>query len=306
MSVERRPVDREIAALAARQFGVVALWQLAELGLERWHVEYRLRTGRLHVIHEGVYAVGHPRIGRSGRLMAATLAFPLGAVLSHRTAAEVHCVLRPTASRPHVTSAHRSFHGKPDVILHRCRSLATELTTEVDGLPVTTIPRTLLDLAGARDTMPLRRAWEEAQRRQLLDVSAVAHLCDNSPGRRVKPLRALIEEATDAPDTIEEFEARFADFVRARPDLPKPVHNVLIEGYLVDVHWPGTPLIVELDSRAHHWHRREEDSERDADLALAGYFVYRVTWRALTKQPERTAEKIRRLLQKTPAPAIAI
>jgi hypothetical protein len=237
--------------------------------------------------------------------MAAALAFPLGAVLSHRTAAEIWGILRLTASRPHVTSAHRSFHGKPDVILHRCRSLAPELTTEVDGLPVTTVPRTLLDLAGARDLHPLRRAWEESQRRGLLDVKAVADLCDNSPGRRVKPLRALIDEATDAPDTIEEFEARFADFLRDRPDLPQPIHNALIEGYVVDVHWPGTPLVVELDSREYHWHRRERDSERDAELYLAGYFTYRVTWRALTKRPDEVAETIRRLLRTAPSPTPA-
>ena len=177
----------------------------------------------------------------------------------------------------------RTLHGRPGIVLHRVRRLAPELRTTVDGLPVTTVERVLLDLAGAKDLMPLRRAWEGAQRERLLDVSKVVELVENSPGRRVKPLKALIEEALDAPDTIEEMEARFADFLRERPDLPPAAHNVVIEGYIVDVHFPGTGLIIELDSERWHWNRREQDSERDADLHLAGYVVYRVTWKALTR-----------------------
>jgi hypothetical protein len=121
----------------------------------------------------------------------------------------------------------------------------------------------------------------------------------------VKPLRALIAEATDAPDTIEEFEARFADEMRRHPDIPTPIYNGLVHGYMVDAHWPGTRLIVELDSKTFHWHTREEDAERDADLLLAGYVTYRVTWRALTRTPDEVAGRIRRLLRTawSPTPA---
>ncbi len=295
MGSEKRPVDLRIAQWAARQFGVIARRQLMALGLTEYAIDKRVARGVLHVVHQGVYAVGHPRIGRNGRLMAAALAFPAGAALSHDTSGEVWSMLPPTSRRPHVTSMHRSLHGKPDLILHRVRSLPIEHTTVVDGLPVTTVPRTLLDLAGAKDLRPLRRAWEGAQRQRLLDVNAVVALCDNSPGRRTKPLRALIEEATDAPDTLGEFEAVFADFLRDRPDLPPAVHNVVIAGYLVDAHFPGTRLVVELDSRLYHWHTREKDAERDADLMAAGYLPYSVTWRALTRTPERVAAKIKDL-----------
>ena len=290
-------MDLRIAEWAASQFGVIARWQLVLLGLSEAAIDRRVWAGRLHVIHEGVYAVGHSRIGRQGRLMAAVLAFPLGAVLSHRTAAEVWAILPPTSARAHVTSAHRSFHGKPDLILHRCRSLAPELTTEVDGLPVTTVPRVLLDLASARDLMPLRRAWEGAQRRGLLDVAAVAHLCDHSPGRRVRPLRALIAEAQDAPDTREEMEDRFADLIRSEP-IPSPSHNVLVEGHVVDVAWLEQRLIVELDSRAYHSDDGafEADRLRDAELTLAGYRVIRITWKRLTRNPAEVADQLRRLL----------
>jgi very-short-patch-repair endonuclease len=305
MDERSSPVDARIAVLAVRQYGVVAWRQLITLGLGRGAIARRIANGRLHPVHEGVYAVGHSLLSRSGRWMAAVLAFGPGAVLSHRTAAELWGLLRPTDMRPHVTSDARSLVGRPGIHLHRSRFLPIEQTTEVDGLPVTTIPRTLLDLAGARDPHPLRRAWEEAQRRGLLDVRAVARLCENSPGRRTKPLRALIAEATDAPDTRGEFEDRFTDFLRDRPDIAKPVRNALVHGYLVDAHWQGTNLIVELDSKAFHWHIREDDAERDADLLTKGFVTYRVTWRALTKTPDLVAARIRRLLRTAPSPTRA-
>jgi Protein of unknown function (DUF559) len=179
------------------------------------------------------------------------------------------------------------------------RSLDPAFVTEVDGLPVTTIERTLLDLAGGRDLRLLRRAWEGAERERILDVDKVIWICANSPGRRTRPLKQLIDEATDVPDTRGEFEDLFTDFLLDRPDIPRPSRNVLVHGYTVDAHWPGTWLIVELDGEGWHWHRREEDSERDADLALQGYHVYRVTWKALTRHPDRTADKIRGLLKTT-------
>jgi hypothetical protein len=299
MDSQKRPADFVIARIAARQFGTIARRQLISLGLTPAAIDKRVWAGRLHVIHEGVYAVGHSHIERRGRLRAATLAFPDGAVLSHRTAAEELRMLRRTSTRPHVTSDARTLHGRPGIVLHRVRSLAPELRTTVDGLPVTTVERTLLDLADAKDLTPLRRAWEGAQRERLLDVDKVIELVENSPGRRVKPLKALIEEALDAPDTIEELEARFADFLRERPDLPPAAHNVVIEGYVVDVHFPGTHLIVELDGERWHWNRREQDSERDADLHLAGYVVYRVTWKALTRTPDQVERRIRRFLETT-------
>lgn len=270
------------------------------MGLGVKAIDHRVVAGKLHVIHAGVYAVGHRHIGRSGRLMAAALAFGDDAALSHSTGGQVWGMLRPTGQLPHVTSAARSLVGRPGIILHRVRSLPPERTTVVDGLPVTTVERVLLDLASGRDLRLLRRAWEGAQRERLLDVRKVIEIVENSPGRRVKPLNALIAEATDAPATWSEFEARFADFLRERPDLPAAHHNVVIAGYVVDVHFPGTDLVIELDSRQYHWNTRVRDSERDADLQLAGYRTYHVTWHALTKTPDVVHDKIRRFLKAAP------
>jgi very-short-patch-repair endonuclease len=299
MRGEKRPVDSVIARIATRQFGRIARRQLLALGLSEQAIDRRVASGRLHVVHEAVYAVGHSYGSRSSRLMGAVLAFPDGSALSHRTAAEVSRCVRPTSTRPHVTSAERTLHGRPGIVLHRVRRLDPAFVTEVDGLPVTTIERTLLDLAGGRDLRLLRRAWEGAERERLLDVDKVIWICANSPGRRTKPLKQLIDEATDAPDTRGEFEDLFTDFLRDRPDLPTPHRNVLIHGYEVDAYFPGTGLIVELDGERWHWHRREHDSERDADLAIHGYLVYRVTWKALNRTPDKVADNIRELLKAT-------
>lgn len=259
--------------------------------------------GRLHVVHEDVYAVGHSYLSPDGRLIAAVLAFPLGAALSHRTAAERRSMLPPTTTRPHVSSAARTLLGRPGIVLHRCRSLAPELMTVVDGIRVTTVERTLIDLAGYRDTRPLERAWHQADRLGVLDVPSVARLCDNSPGRRVKPVRLLIERAEDAPDTRSELEHRFADLIRAY-GLPAPAFNVLVEGYVVDAVWHEQRVIVELDSRSFHG-RDDESFEGDririAELQLVGYRVYPVTWRELTRNPDRVAGRIERMLA-TPLP----
>jgi hypothetical protein len=276
---------------------VVALWQLAELGLEKRAVMHRVAAGRLHRVFRGVYAVGHARLTKYGRWMAAVLACGDGALLSHLSAAEL-LNLRGSGNVIHVTSPTRSRHGLPGIRLHQPRSLAPEHRTTIDGIPVTTVPRLLADLAGTLDATGLKRVWQEADRQHLLDVEAVKPLA-SQPRRGVRNLRALIEAAEDTPDTKEEFEHRFADLVVVE-DLPRPVYNTLVEGYLVDAFWPEERLIVELHSRAFHWHRAEEDADRAADLLAKRYRTYHVTWKALTRTPEVVAGRIRRMLGTSP------
>ena len=145
----------------------------------------------------------------------------------------------------------------------------------------------------------LRRAFDEAERLQLLDVRAVRELCERSHGRRgLKPLLALLDETTEAPHTKREFEALFFDFCRAHR-LPLPICNALVEGYEVDAFWPAHRLIVELDSWTFHRGRRafERDRERDAALQVAGWRVIRITWRRLNERPQETAVLLRRLMR---------
>jgi hypothetical protein len=298
-----RPVEMEIAALAARQHGVVALAQLVALGLCRGAVAIRAVAGLLLRGCRGGSAVGHAGRTKRGWWMAAVLACGDGALLSHLSAAELY-VLRRSGNTIDVTSPTRSRSGLKGIRLHQPRTLAPEHCTTIDGIPVTTIPRLIVDLAGMLDATGLKRVSQEADRQRLLDVEAVKRLT-HQPRKGIGKVIELIEAAEDTPDTKEEFEHRFHDFLTERPDIPRPVYNTLVEGYLVDVYWPRHGVIVELQSRTFHWHKTEDDADRFGDLIALGYRVYPVTWRALTREPEKVAGRLRRLLRTAPSPTPA-
>jgi predicted transcriptional regulator of viral defense system len=115
MQTPERPRDAALAALAARQHGVVAGWQLIQLGVGRGAIKHRVAVGRLHRVHRGVYAVGHSAIGAEGRLMAAVLACGTAAVLSHRSAAWLWG-LQPSPEAVEVTVPGSARPGPPQVI----------------------------------------------------------------------------------------------------------------------------------------------------------------------------------------------
>src|SRR2546423_6748271 len=171
----RRPRDRQIAALATRKHGVVARRQLVALGLGPGAIDHRVARGRLHPVHRGVYAVGHPRLTARGLWMAAVLACGPGALLSHRSAAALWGFQSTAAMRIDVSAPGRR--GRPGIVLHRVGSVHDEDRGKCHGVPVTAVPRTLLDLAGLVSPDQLPRALEQAARPQLLDMKAAPALC---------------------------------------------------------------------------------------------------------------------------------
>ena len=152
--------ERELAALAARQHGVVARPQLTALGFNRRSIDIRLRSGRLHRVHRAVYAVAHQTLTQHGLWLAAVLAYGEGTVLSHRSAAALWGFLRTSGPGIDVTSP-RGRRGRPGINLHKGRVAPAECTKR-SGIPITSVARTLLDLAGAIDAKRLERACEEA------------------------------------------------------------------------------------------------------------------------------------------------
>src|SRR5919106_443341 len=157
-------VDAHVAAIAARQHGVITLTQLIEAGLTPSGVRRRLQSGRLHRIHRGVYAVGHPGLSNEGRWMAAVLACGDGAVLSHRSAAELWELLPPRQGAVHVTVPVPGGRKKRDGIhLHRSPSLPNTATTRRDGIAVTAPARILGDLRRTIEPALLRKALREAE-----------------------------------------------------------------------------------------------------------------------------------------------
>ena len=290
MSPKLPPADADVAEIAARQYGKVNHAQLAALGLDDEAIKYRIRVGRLHIVHRGVYAVGYERQDVRGEWMAAVLAGGDGALLSHASAARLWGI-----------AGGRRQEG---LRFHHPRRIHADDRDIRDRIPVTSVPRTLLDLAASLDQKRLAKAFEEAERQRLLDHALLASLLKRSQSQRgLNRLRALANQAWTPPeDARQGMEVEFAGFCRAC-GLPMPSFNVLVGGYLVDALWPRERLIAELDSRAWHstWQARERDSVRDADLQVLGYRVVRVTWRRLTAEANQLEATIRALLA-TPEP----
>ena len=175
------PADRAISGIAARSEGRITTAQLRDLGLSQNQIDYRARVGRLHRVARGVYAVGHLCESRRARWLTAVLRVGPEAVLSDRAAA-AHWQLRAYAGAIDVSypRRHRPVAG---IRLHRRRLPADEVTIH-EGIPVTTVPRTLFDLAAILSPGRLELAIGEAEKRGLTDALSLPDLLDRYPGRR--------------------------------------------------------------------------------------------------------------------------
>jgi very-short-patch-repair endonuclease len=237
--------------------------------------------------------------------LAAVLACGEGAVLSHRSAAALWGLMRPRWSPVEVTSCH-GRPGRDGILLHRSRVEDDERAVEA-GIPVTSLPRTLLDLAEVVDEDRLRRAFEEVDRLKLLRMPALEQVCARAGKRRgLAALRRLIDAAREPVTTRSPLENRFAEFYREHlADLPAPLTNISILDHEVDAYWPSHRLVVEMDSWEFHAHRAafEHDRARDAAMQAAGYRVIRLTHRQLETEAPRITTQLHKLLgTEQPAP----
>jgi predicted transcriptional regulator of viral defense system/very-short-patch-repair endonuclease len=293
-----RARERALAEIAERQHGVIATRQLREVGFTSRQIEHRLKEGRLHRLHYGVYAVGHRKVTVRGHWMAAVLACGPHTVLSHVSAVALWGI-RASATSTVDVIAGRNRRSRPGIRVHTPRSLAKEERAMREGIPVTTVARTLVDVACILQASQLERAVVEAERLHLFDLDAINAACERSRGRRgVAALRSVLGAYCDrATDTRSELERRFLALCRDA-GIRLPSVNRLIAGYEVDAVWADERLVVELDSRAYHRTTQafERDRIRDADLQLAGYRVLRLTHRRLESEPEAVTSAVRSLL----------
>jgi very-short-patch-repair endonuclease len=292
---DHTPLDAAIARLAARQHGVVALYQLVPLGLTKNAVNERVRAGRLHPIHRGVYAVGHRLLSIKGRYMAATLACGAGALLSHRSAADLQGLWRTTTWRGvDVTSPTRAGRKRAGIAVHGAKRLAPADRTVLDRIPCTAVPRTLLDLAEAASARELQRAVERAVTLKLFDLTAVNELLTRSTGRRgTTKLERAIAAYDDAP-TRNELERTLLEICLGA-GLPRPEVNAPVDIYEVDFLWRAQRLIVETDGLETHGSRLaiERDHRRDRRLRKLEWRVERFTWREVMHEPDYVARELR-------------
>jgi very-short-patch-repair endonuclease len=181
-----------------------------------------------------------------------------------------------------------------------CAKLPADERTVVEGIPVTTVPRTLLDLAAVVPAHELRRALERAEALGLGDRLPLPELLSrHRGGRGAARLRAALERGVAAALTRSELEERFLSFVE-RHDLPRPQVNVWLPelGVEVDCAWRAERVVAELDGRAFHDGPEafERDRARDRRLQAAGWRVLRITWAALRDQSAGVAADLEALL----------
>jgi hypothetical protein len=291
--------------LATSQHGVVALWQLTMLEFGPRAVERRIREGRLHQLHRNVYAVGHQRTSQRGFWWAAVLAYGDKSLLSHRSAAALWGLARQRPGPIDVTApiGRQGPSRRDGIWIHRCR-LFPEDRTQHDGIPVTSVARTLFDLAEMVDFKRLERAWEEADRLKRLRLGDIERVCERGYGRRaLKPIRRLLAEARAATTVRSPLEDRFQRFCQFY-DLPPHSTNVDVLGSEVDALWPAAKLIVELDSWEFHRHRAafQRDRARDTRLLVAGYRTIRITHHRLDTEATTLANEIKQLLSQGSPP----
>jgi len=289
--------DQRVARIAARQHGVVTIAQLLNAGLSRQAVSRRVRKGVLHRERWGVYRVGHRAPSTDARYLAAVLACGETAVLSGMAAAFVFGLVKGSPPAPEVTSAAtRRVRG---VITRRVRRLDPRDVTSYRAIPITTVARTLIDIAAGLSLDALAAACHEAGVRHRVDASMVdAALArrPNVPG--VGKLQAIFRG--EARTTLSRLEREFLAVLRS-VGLPLPETNRLVDGRRVDCRWPEHRLTIELDGYRYHHSRHawERDRRREREARARGDEFRRYTYGDVTEDRSLMLAELRRLL---PAP----
>lgn len=288
--------------LVERQYGVVARWQMPAVGVTPSMLRGLLARRMLLEIHRGVYALGHRQLRREGHWLAAVLACGPGAALSHREAAALHG-LRPSGrARIDVTTTRRIRAGRPGIEIHHSATLDAGDVTAVAGIPVTSVARTLVDLADVVPKDGLAKALREAEHLRAVDVRdlrATMERTRNRPGPGHAKLRAVLDEhrRRGMQLTRSVLEERFVALLDAY-ELPRPRTNFHVGRLEVDACWPAHKLAVEFDGWERHKDRQafQRDREKGNELTEAGWQLLRFTHDDVVRRPAEIAARIRRLL----------
>jgi hypothetical protein len=283
-----------IGSIASRRYGVVTRRELLRAGITGRQIDQRIRSGGLIVVHRGVFRVGHAAPSTAARYQAAVCACGDGAVLSGMAAAWLWSIVRGQPPEPEVTTLVKR--QIPGVRCRRSRTLTPSEKTLRLGIPVTSLPLTIVDISHPLSAAALARALHEAGIKHGLtpaDVGTVLARRPNAPGSA--KLRAVLHGRE--PVTLSTLEARFLSLLRA-DDLPLPHTNTRFGSRRLDCRWPAHRLVVELDSYRYRGSRHawEEDRRRERLVRAAGDEFRRYTWGDVLEKPALMLAELRRLL----------
>lgn len=288
-----------MADLAARQYGIVTRQQLTDLGYTDRMIDHALQTGRLQAWHRNVFAVGHGGLSPHGLCQAAVMFRGEGALISHQSAVWLWGLERKLEIPVNVSVRWRG-HSQSAIGLHHCPALRDEDFAVTERLPVTSVPRTLLDYASTARQYRLEFALDRADRLDLLDPGAVDRILAEVRGHRGrKPLARAMTIYRESGFTRSAGEKKLLATL-ADAGIRRPAVNNFIEGYELDFFWEAERFCVELDSWEHHRSRRsfEEDRERQENLAMAGIETIRITGTRLKHEPDQVAIRIAKHLER--------
>lgn len=298
----RQRSDAAIEAAFAEQHHVMTVAQLQDIGLSTRAVRHRVTAGRLRRLHRGVYAIGRPTT--AGRWMAAVLAAGDGAVLSHRSAAALWDLRSDQRARIDVTVVGGAGgRSRTRIDFHSAAALEQGDTDVRDGIPCTSLARTLVDLAAVVDRRSIERAVDRAEELREFDLGAVEALLTRCRGRRgVRRLARLLDAYEGPTATRSEMEERMLALVRGA-GLPRPEVNAWVPledgaGYRPDFLWRDVGLVVEVDGRGYHARRSafRHDRQRDRRLALVGFETRRYDAKEIAEEGNRVVNELRAFL----------
>ena len=285
-----------VARLASEEWGVLSLAELRRCGLKRQAVSVRVSNGRLHRVHQGVYAVGHSSLPLEGTFLAAVKACGPGSVLSHFSAAALYGFLEWDDRYPEVTVRGTSPRRHPGLRVHRTKSLDRVDVTREAGIPITSPARTLADVAAVVGYRRLRRAVGQSQSLRRVTIGQLGETLARLGSRRGASNLARILANGPAPTRSELEDTVLALILSGgftRPDVNVPL--VLAGRRVVpDFRWPEQRVVIEADGAAWHDNKlaREDDAERQALLEAHGNQVRRVTWDQAVAAPAQTLRRI--------------
>ena len=280
--------DRAVGAAASAQHGFVTTTQLHFLGLDRHAIAHRVRQGRLHRFHRGVYLVGHEALTDLGRLAAALLAYGPTALLCHWSAAFLWGLASRVGDGVHVMLPAVAGRHRDGVTVHRMASFDQRHRRLRSGLPLTSPALTILDLAEMESTATVEAILNEARQRRLVSQSELASLLHRSTGRAgLGILGRLFSSQTNDDFSRHEAEKILWRLIRSS-GLPTPRRNVRVHGFELDFYWPELGLNVETDGYQWHStrHKLNADRVRDAELSSHGIQVIRFSWDQLQRPNE--------------------